>query len=158
MCKLLCKNFKQQNQNNKILFSIICVLSQKIWEICTPLQPIKLLNFYELVMRWLYNNVRRTTEKKQTLEKYPYSELFWCVLSRIWTEYREILRISPYLGQKKKILVSGNAGDEKNLHPGSCNFFLNLFSGDIIFSSLVSFSFFFCILVFFSFFSVFSWN
>ena len=43
----------------------------------------------------------------------------------------------------KKKLVSGNAGDEKNPHPGSYKFiFLNQFSGDILFSSLVSFAFF----------------
>ena len=29
-------------------------------------------------------------------EKCPYSELFWSVFCRIWTEYEEILRISPY--------------------------------------------------------------
>ena len=29
-------------------------------------------------------------------EKYPYSELFWSVFSRIPNEYGEILRISPY--------------------------------------------------------------
>ena len=52
------------------------------------------------------------------------------------------------LRPKKKALVSGNAGDEKNLHPGVRRFiFFNRFSGDILFSSLVSlFSF---ILVFF---------
>ena len=26
----------------------------------------------------------------------PYSELFWSVFSRIWTEYGEMLRIFPY--------------------------------------------------------------
>ena len=30
-------------------------------------------------------------------EKCPYSELFWSAFSRIWTDYGEILRISPYL-------------------------------------------------------------
>ena len=29
-------------------------------------------------------------------EKCLYSELFWSAISRIWTKYREILRISPY--------------------------------------------------------------
>ena len=29
-------------------------------------------------------------------EKYPYSELFWSVFSHIWTEYGEIIRVSPY--------------------------------------------------------------
>ena len=28
-------------------------------------------------------------------EKCLYSEIFWSVFSRIWSEYREILRISP---------------------------------------------------------------
>ena len=29
-------------------------------------------------------------------EKSPHSGLFWSVFSRIWTEYRKMLRISPY--------------------------------------------------------------
>ena len=29
-------------------------------------------------------------------EKCAYSKLFWFAFSRIWTEYRDILRISPY--------------------------------------------------------------
>ena len=32
-------------------------------------------------------------------EKCPYSELLWSAFSRIWTEYGEILRISPYSAQ-----------------------------------------------------------
>ena len=36
------------------------------------------------------------TEKLSLCEKCPYSELFWSAFSRIWTEYGEILRISPY--------------------------------------------------------------
>ena len=43
------------------------------------------------------------------------------------------------IGQKKN-LVLGNAGDEKYLHPG-VNLFFNRFSGDILFSCLVSFAF-----------------
>ena len=43
---------------------------------------------------------------------------------------------------RPKKFVSGNAGDEKNLHPGCRKFiFLNRFSGNILFSSLVSFVF-----------------
>ena len=30
-------------------------------------------------------------------EKCPYSEFFWSIFPCIWTEYRKILRISPYL-------------------------------------------------------------
>ena len=46
--------------------------------------------------------------------------------------------------KKKKIcLVSGNAGDEKNFHPGGRKFlFFGRFSGDILFSFLGSFAFF----------------
>ena len=41
------------------------------------------------------------------------------------------------------ILVSGNAVDEKNVHPGGRKLiFFNQFSGDILFSSLDSFAFF----------------
>ena len=29
-------------------------------------------------------------------DKYPYFEFFWSIFSRIWTEYKEMLRISPY--------------------------------------------------------------
>ena len=48
--------------------------------------------------------------------------------------------------EKKKILVSGNAGDEKNLPPGVRKFiFFNRFSGNILFSSLLSFAFFFAL-------------
>ena len=35
-------------------------------------------------------------------EKCPYSELFWSAFSRIWTEYGEILRISPYSVRMRK--------------------------------------------------------
>ena len=49
---------------------------------------------------------------------------------------------------KKNTLVFGNAGDEKNLHPDQIYFF-SQFSGDILFSSLVSFTFFvFCFFFF----------
>ena len=45
-------------------------------------------------------------------EKCPCSELFWSVFSRIWTEYEEILRISPYL-----VRVEENA-DQNNSEYG----------------------------------------
>ena len=48
-----------------------------------------------------------------------------------------------WLRPKNNTLVSGNAGDEKNLHPGGHKFiFLNRFSGVLLFSSLVSFALF----------------
>ena len=41
---------------------------------------------------------------KRTLrEKCPYSEFFWSVFSRIWTEYGGIFRISLYSAQMRKI-------------------------------------------------------
>ena len=47
-----------------------------------------------------------------------------------------------YQTKKNNTLVSGNVVDEKNLHPGGRKFFLNRFSRDILFSSLISFAFF----------------
>ena len=40
----------------------------------------------------------QVVEKGPSLhKKCPYSELFWSGFSRIWNEYEEIRRISPYL-------------------------------------------------------------
>ena len=41
----------------------------------------------------------------RTAPKYPYSEFFWYIFSRIRTEYRDILRISPYSVQTLKNTV-----------------------------------------------------
>ena len=49
---------------------------------------------------------------KPLIEKCPYSELFWSAFSRIWTEYGEILRISPY-----SVRMRENA-DQKNSEYG----------------------------------------
>ena len=35
-------------------------------------------------------------------EKCPYSGIFWSVFFRIWTEYGEMLRISPYSAQMRE--------------------------------------------------------
>ena len=43
-------------------------------------------------LEWM-KEITRTDNKH---EKVPYSELFWSVFSRIWTECGAILRISPY--------------------------------------------------------------
>ena len=48
------------------------------------------------------------------LEKCPYSKFFWSVFFRIWTEYKEILRISPYSFQ-----IRENVG-QKNSRYGHC--------------------------------------
>ena len=42
-------------------------------------------------------------------EKCPYSELFWSVLSRIWTEYREIRSIFPYSVQMQENTDQNNS-------------------------------------------------
>ena len=53
--------------------------------------------------------------------------------------------------QKTKILFSGNADGETNIHPGERTvIFLNQFSGDILSSSLVSFDFFVFLFFFFA--------
>ena len=36
------------------------------------------------------------SDKLALRKKCPYLQLFWSVFSRIWTEYGEVLRISPY--------------------------------------------------------------
>ena len=48
-------------------------------------------------------------------EKCPYSELFWSLFARIWTEYGEILRISPYLVQMQGIADQSNSEYKKCL-------------------------------------------
>ena len=62
------------------------------------------------------------------------------------------LKQSNKAERKEKKPVSGNAVDKKDLHPGGRKFnFFNQFSGDILFSSLVSFAFFvflFCFVFF----------
>ena len=69
-------------------------------------------------------------------------------LSRLPTRYLTSYH-SSLITQALITLVSGNAGDEKNLHHSRPQiYFFNRFSGYILFSSLVSFAFF-CILFFF---------
>ena len=57
-----------------------------------------------------------------------------------------------YIQGQKKPLVSGNVGEKRNLHSGDRKFvFFNGFSGDILFSLIVSlscfYSYFFYLLV-----------
>ena len=44
------------------------------------------------------------------LEKCPYSEFFWSVFSHIWTEYEEIIRISPYSVRMLENTDQNNSG------------------------------------------------
>ena len=42
------------------------------------------------------HNVEKSSNILSLLKKCPYLELLWSAFFHIWTEYREILRISPY--------------------------------------------------------------
>ena len=42
-------------------------------------------------------------------EKCPYSESFWSVFSHIWTEYGQVLRISPYSIQMRENTGQNNS-------------------------------------------------
>ena len=56
----------------------------------------------------------------------PYSELFWSVFSRIWTEYREIGSISPY-----SVQIWENA-DQNNSEYGHFSRSVDLFVDTIL--------------------------
>ena len=49
-----------------------------------------------LVETSFHYHVDRNLLKQLLHKKCPYSELFWSAFSHIWTEYGEMLRISPY--------------------------------------------------------------
>ena len=64
----------------------------------------------------------------------PYSEFFWSVFPRIWTEYEEILRIFPY-----SVRVRENSNrDQKNSEPEhfSRSVLLDLFNAKLHAQSL----------------------
>ena len=54
---------------------------------------------------WKYESIYESN----TATKCPYSELFWSAFSRIWTEYGEIFRISPYSVQMKENADQNNS-------------------------------------------------
>ena len=56
----------------------------------------------------------------------PYSELFWSVFPRIWTEYREIRSISPY-----SVQIWENA-DQNNSEYGHFSRSVDLFVDTIL--------------------------
>ena len=53
---------------------------------------IKTKHFFQALAKYNGSNIPSST----LCEKCPYSELFWSTFFRIWTDYGEILRISPY--------------------------------------------------------------
>ena len=88
-----------------------------------------------LVLRWWKHFWISVTEISFTVNSFnthgpifvyencPYLEFFWSVISRIWTEYWEILRISPY-----SLQMSENTG-QKNPKYGnfSRSVYFNIF-------------------------------
>ena len=86
---------------------------------------------------------------RKKLSRFNKSIWFCCVLLISKTKKKKI--------KKNNTLLSGNAGDEKNLNSGGRNFFsFDRCSRDILFSSLASFAFFdscffFCCCLFFAF-------
>ena len=69
-------------------------------------------------------------------KKCPYSELFWFAYSRIWTEYGEILRISPYSNRMRKNVDQNNSEYGHFLRSANVNAFTllkGLFDPDSIY-------------------------
>ena len=54
-------------------------------------------------------NIVDQNEYSALRKKCPYSELFWSLFFRIRTEYREILRISPYSVRMRETEDQNNA-------------------------------------------------
>ena len=115
----------------------ICLLSQKIYEEKIN-DNISLFNnsqyykqtrctgYYRVLFRTQSNILNGALLRK----KCPYSKLFWSAFSRIWTECREILRISPY-----SVRMQENAGQTNSeyghflcsaFYKNSCGFWLFL--------------------------------
>ena len=72
------------------------------------------LLFFRPIEYTYFGNVRQLQQLLAQCGKCPYLEFFQTVFSRIWTEYRDILRISPYsvrlwenIGQKNFVCFFG---------------------------------------------------
>ena len=59
---------------------------------------------YLKILKIHYETLKITLRRKC-----PYSELFWLVFSRIWTEYREMGSISPYAVQMRENADQNNS-------------------------------------------------
>ena len=130
----------------------VCEHSLNMWSDnkfkCLILFPSYAVSWFRFLQIWgLQKQLPKGVTEAATLRK------------RCSENMQQIYSRTPFFfnhkGQKKKknTLVSGNAGDEKNLHPGDRKFiFLNWFSGDILCSFLVPFAFlgscFFCCCLF----------
>ena len=97
-----------------------------------------------------------TLGKKQNFDKNIFNYLFSIRITFLKFVSVFVLIVTFFcieafsIRSKKTTLVSGNASDEKNLHPDGPKFiFFNQFPRYILFSSLVSFAFFCVLIVFF---------
>ena len=72
----------------KIFTMVLVVLPEELNDVIkTP---------FKVFLKIFSDELVDTITTQSTLhEKCPYSEFFWSVISRIWNEYGEILRISP---------------------------------------------------------------
>ena len=62
------------------------------------------------------NDIMKIVKSFALREKCSYSELFWSVFSRIRTEYREILPISPYSVRMRENTYQNNSKYGHVLH------------------------------------------
>ena len=101
-----------------------------------PRDPTFHKNFKEISSGFKFSQISFFTKKCSEFFSFNLLILkFWFMSFTAFFHY--------WLRPKNNTLVSGNAGDEKNLHPGGHKFiFLNRFSGVLLFSSLVSFALF----------------
>ena len=63
--------------------------------------------------------ILRICETSTSREKCSYLELFWYAISRIWTEYGEILRIFPYLVRMQENEDENNTEYRHSLRSGT---------------------------------------
>ena len=76
---------------------------------------------FEMVIGW---PVKLKPLNTSLLEKCPYLEVFWSVFSRIPTEYRKMLRVSPYSVWKRENTEQKNS----EYRHFSCNASVSLWS------------------------------
>ena len=55
------------------------------------------------------DDISKVIKRLTVRESSPYSELFWSIFSRIWTEYRQILHIPPYFAQMRENTDQNNS-------------------------------------------------
>ena len=105
-------NVSKNTEENKFqnLFKVNrkwCILPKiKLWFEIKLLN--KLWNIKQQLLRQIHSSWNIETFWLSLQEKCPYSEIFCSVISRIWTKYGEILRISPY-----SVQIRENNGAEK---------------------------------------------